>query len=74
MGMVGDGGVLVNQVLDNSPASLAGIMRGDVIAAIAGVPMYSTGDVVGVVSHFKAGDNVNIRFLSNAIGVSLEIM
>lgn len=65
MGAGRSGGVLVNQVFDNSPASFAGIMRGDVIASIAGVPMYSLQDVVGTVSHLRSGDNVNVQIVRN---------
>ena len=42
------------------------------ITAIAGVPMNTTWDVTGVVSHFKAGDRVNIRFFRN--GKSNELL
>ncbi|MBF0494210.1 MAG: trypsin-like peptidase domain-containing protein [Candidatus Omnitrophica bacterium] len=58
-------GVLVNRVLDESPASFAGIMRGDIIKAIAGVVITGKDDVPKIVSHFKAGDNVNVRIFRN---------
>jgi len=59
------GGVLVNGVLENSPASIAGIFRGDVLLSIAGVPMTNIQDVAGAVSHFKSGDSVNVRIVRN---------
>ncbi|MBF0330849.1 MAG: trypsin-like peptidase domain-containing protein [Candidatus Omnitrophica bacterium] len=58
-------GVLVNRVIDESPASFAGIMRGDIITAVAGVPVTSKDDIPKIVAHFKTGDNVNVRFLRN---------
>jgi serine protease Do len=65
MGLNGGSGILVNTVFEGSPASIAGIERGDIIIAIAGVPLKSTQDVPKVISHFKAGDTVNIRILRN---------
>ncbi|MBF0384292.1 MAG: trypsin-like peptidase domain-containing protein [Candidatus Omnitrophica bacterium] len=58
-------GVLVNRVLDESPASFAGIQRGDIVVAIAGVPIKSAEDIRNVVAHFKSGDGVNVRILRN---------
>ncbi|MBF0489294.1 MAG: trypsin-like peptidase domain-containing protein [Candidatus Omnitrophica bacterium] len=58
-------GVLVNRVMDELPASLAGIKRGDIITGIAGVRISSAEDMRAVVSHFHAGDNVNIHILRN---------
>lgn len=58
-------GVLVNRVLADSPASFAGIQRGDVITSIAGVPIGRMSDISRVISHFKNGDNVNVRIFRN---------
>jgi S1-C subfamily serine protease len=58
-------GVLVNMVIEGSPASFAGIQRGDIITAIAGVPIGAKDDVPKIVGNFKAGDNVNVRILRN---------
>ncbi|MBF0217231.1 MAG: trypsin-like peptidase domain-containing protein [Candidatus Omnitrophica bacterium] len=55
-------GVLVNRVLDETPARLAGIQRGDIILSIAGIAIKTKDDVPKVVAHFKSGDNVNVRF------------
>jgi S1-C subfamily serine protease len=64
-GLDGRGGVLVNRVIPNSPASLAGVQRGDIITSIAGVPLAGISDIPRIVSHFKRGDNVNLRLLRN---------
>jgi serine protease Do len=55
-------GVLVNRVLDETPARMAGIQRGDIILSIAGIPIMTKDDVPKVVAHFKTGDNVNVRY------------
>ncbi|MBF0477886.1 MAG: trypsin-like peptidase domain-containing protein [Candidatus Omnitrophica bacterium] len=59
------GGVLVNRVLDVSPASFAGIQRGDIVVSVAGVPVKGMDDIPKIVAHFKTGDNVNVRILRN---------
>lgn len=58
-------GILINRVLPDSPASFTGIQRGDIITSIAGTPVNNTRDIPGIVSHFKPGDNVNMRFTRN---------
>ncbi|MBF0594857.1 MAG: trypsin-like peptidase domain-containing protein [Candidatus Omnitrophica bacterium] len=65
-------GVLVNRILDGSPAAIAGIVRGDIIMQVAGVDIVETNDIPKVVTHFKAGDNVNVRILRN--GKSDEVL
>ncbi len=64
-GIATNQGVLVNRIIDESPASFAGIQRGDVIVAVAGVPVTDKADIPKIVAHFKTGDNVNVRFLRN---------
>jgi S1-C subfamily serine protease len=65
MGAENMGGILVNRVLDNSPAGNAGITRGDIITSIGGVPVKTLSDVALTVSHFKAGDNANVTVVRN---------
>ena len=65
LGASGANGVLVNRVIDNSPASFAFIQRGDIITAIAGVPIEAIGDIPQIASHLKPGNNVHVRFIRN---------
>lgn len=58
-------GVLVNQVIPDTPADESGIKRGDIITSIAGVPVNEIDAIPGIVSHFKTGDSVNMRFIRN---------
>lgn len=60
-------GVLVNRVMDELPASLAGIKRGDIILSMAGYPIQSAEDIRNVVARFHLGDNVNVNILRNGI-------
>ena len=66
-------GVLVNRVIPESPASFAGIQRGDIVTSIAGVPINDISDIPKVVSHFRAGDNVNVRIIRNAVTDELMV-
>ena len=65
MGAEGMGGVLVNRVIDGSPASIAGIVRGDIITSIGGVLVRNLDDVAGTVALMKAGDNANVCVVRN---------
>lgn len=58
-------GVLVNRVVDGSPASFSGMQRGDIITALAGASIATQEDIGKIIGHFKTGDNVNLRFLRN---------
>ncbi|MBF0486043.1 MAG: trypsin-like peptidase domain-containing protein [Candidatus Omnitrophica bacterium] len=58
-------GVLVNRVMDGSPADVAGIQRGDVIISVAGITITDKDEIPKVVANFRAGENVNVRFLRN---------
>ena len=60
-------GVLVNRVMDELPASLAGIKRGDIILSMAGFPIETAEDIRDVVARFHLGDNVNVNILRNGI-------
>jgi len=60
-------GVLVNRVMDELPASLAGIKRGDIILSMAGFPIQNAEDIRDVVARFHLGDNVNVNILRNGV-------
>jgi len=60
-------GVLVNRVIDELPASLAGIKRGDIVVSIAGYPIETAEDIRNVITRFHMGDNVNVNILRNGI-------
>lgn len=54
---IGDGsGVLVTSVTDGGPAAAAGLKAGDVITAIDGEKVDSTGDISRIVNRKKEGD------------------
>ena len=60
MGIEGDIGILLDEVLDNSPAATAGLHRGDVILAINGQRIISQRQARLIVAGTRPGDSVNI--------------
>ena len=51
-------GVLVNDVLDNSPASAAGIKVDDIILAVDGITIRDAGDLTSYIGEYKSPDEV----------------
>ena len=51
-----DGGVLITSVTENSPAAKAGLKAGDVITAVDGEKVDSTGDVSRVINKKQEGE------------------
>ena len=51
-----DGGVMINDVRENSPASKAGLKAGDIIVEADGKPIKNTLDLMRAVSEKKEGD------------------
>ena len=56
-------GVLVNNVLDNSPASVAGIQRGDVIIVCDNKRLKDVAQLRGILAGKKAGDSLSIQLV-----------
>lgn len=55
-----DAGVLVNRVVEDSPAAKAGLRTGDVIVTVDGDEVEDTLDVLSAIGDKKAGDSVRI--------------
>lgn len=56
-------GILVNSVIDDSPADKAGLVDGDVIVAFAGEEIEDTGDLSRAVRKTRPGDEVEVEVL-----------
>ena len=59
--------VLVDQVLDNSPAQQAGLRRGDGIIAINGRSVRSTTDVAAYLDQVKQGDLLKLTVIRGGL-------
>jgi hypothetical protein len=55
-----EGGAIIRSVVDNSPASDAGLREGDVITAIDGEPVAGPEALVEQVSRYEPGDRVTL--------------
>jgi len=53
-------GALVGAVQGGSPASAAGLRRGDVVTAIDGSPVHGANDIVSAITSHRPGDRVSL--------------
>lgn len=58
-------GVLVQSIINDSPAEKAGIQIGDVILDLDGTPVSTSNELQGYIALKKAGDNVKIKLWRN---------
>jgi C-terminal processing protease CtpA/Prc len=65
-------GVLISEVIDESPATRAGLEAGDVITKIADKDVEETIDVSNILADFEPGDPVEIRFMRDGQSMSRE--
>ena len=61
---VKDGGVLITSVTENSPAAKAGLKAGDVITAVDGEKVASSGDISRAINKKQEGD-ITLTVVSN---------
>jgi membrane-associated protease RseP (regulator of RpoE activity) len=61
---VKDGGLLITSVNENSPAAKAGLKAGDVITAVDGEKVASSGDIVRAINKKQDGD-ITLTVVSN---------
>lgn len=61
----GEGGVLVTEVVPNSPAEKAGLKGGDLIIRVNGKDVSEPDGLIRLVGEFKAGDEISFVFRRN---------
>ncbi len=66
-------GVLISQVQPGSPAAKAGLVRGDVVTAVRGKPVGSTGELRNVVAEAGANVKVKVDILRNGKPQSIDV-
>ena len=59
------GGVLVNSVFENQPASKAGVQVGDIILRVAGTPVASPNSMIRLIGNITPGQMVELEVLRN---------
>ena len=57
------GGVLVNSVFENQPASKAGVLVGDIILRVAGTPVTSPSNMIRLIGNITPGQIVELEVL-----------
>jgi serine protease Do len=72
-GLPVDSGALVEQVVPRSPASEAGVRKGDIITALGGVRVMSYGDLLGALRDHEPGDNVTLTVFRNGDEMKLGV-
>jgi len=63
LNLPGPGGVIIVAVEPESPAERAGLLIGDVVVALDGVPVSDTADVQGVLGPERVGSTVNASIM-----------
>lgn len=74
MGGDADRGVLVNDVLDGSPAERAGVRAGDLIVEVDGVPTMTSKAVRSVMDSRRRGDTVRVSVMRDGKRIDLHAM
>lgn len=59
-------GAVVRQVLPDTPAQAAGLLSGDVITAVDGIPVQSAADLSGVMDQRRPGDTITLTWIDRA--------
>jgi len=66
-------GVVIAQVVENSPAHAAGLERGDIIQKIDGKDVTASKEVQEIVRSHKASDTLHFYLLRNKLGQALSV-
>ena len=61
-------GVYVAQVLENSAAESAGILKGDIIVAFEGETITTMSQLQGVLEYYAAGSTVDVTVMRQSTG------
>lgn len=63
----------VEFVIPGLPADLAGVREGDIIAAFAGKPMHSNGELIAAIGEQQPGEKVTLTVLRNGERLDLAV-
>jgi S1-C subfamily serine protease len=66
-------GVLVSEVTSGTPAATAGIQAGDIITAVNGRAVMSSGDLVREVRDAEPGSTLDVRLTRNRKELTLKV-
>lgn len=60
-----DGGALIREVVDGSPAQQAGLTAGDVVTKVNGQPIRGTEDLIGIIQSSTVGEELTLTVRRN---------
>ena len=66
-------GAIVERVEPGSPASRAGVRRGDIIVALGDTSIENTGDLLGALRDYRPGDTVQLTVVRGGGETTLEV-
>lgn len=72
-GATKNGGVLINEVSEDSPAEKAGLKAGDVIVAVNDEKVADASDVSEIITDLKPGDKANLNILRSKSPMSVVV-
>ena len=67
------GGVLINDVIDGSPAVKAGLKRGDIILSLEQIPILSLSEYRDALGEYIAGDPLNLKIFRRGKELSVSV-
>ena len=68
-----DRGMLINRVVEDSPAQTAGLKAGDVIISVGGKNVEDYGDIGRVLRDLEAGDSIDVTVVRNGSERSFDV-
>ena len=66
-------GMLINDVIDGSPAVKAGLKRGDIILSLEGIPILSLSDYRDALGEYTAGDPLNLKIFRKGKELTVSV-
>jgi serine protease Do len=66
-------GVLVSEVIENTPAASAGLKAGDVVTSANGHPVASTTDLMQQVREVQPGSSIELRVTRDRKEITLKV-
>jgi len=72
-GITGESGVLISQVIKDSPAEKAGLKAGDIIIEFSGNKIKGAKDLVVNITHIPVGESVKLAVLRDNVKINLSV-
>ena len=74
MGLKGQKGALISDVVEGDPAEKAGLRAGDVITEIGGKPVNNTHELLLIIAGLRVGENIKVKVIRDGQEKSFQII